>query len=173
LRPERLEAIRADLRDPTSARARTVRYVAPWDVDHAVEPESLDLVFSQAVMEHVDDVPKVHATVYWFLRPGGVAVHTTDFKSHGLTRDWYGHWCVDPRLWRVAVQGTRPWLLNRYSHSGHLRAMEWAGFRVVAEELRPMPQAPRSAIAPEFADHTDVDLSTGSSHVIAVKPPAD
>ena len=144
-----------------------ITYAAPWDAAAVIRPEAVDLIFSQAVLEHVEDVPSTYRALHRWLRPAGVMSHAIDFKSHGLTRDWNGHWTVDGGTWKL-VRGRRPYLINRLPHSAHLQALRQAGFRVVAETVTEGPPVARPALAPEFAGLPDEDLRIDGAFVLAV-----
>ena len=64
----------------------SLRYAAPWRDASVMQPGSLDLIFSQAVMEHVDDLPATYAACRDWLRPGGLMSHQIDFRCHGTAR---------------------------------------------------------------------------------------
>ena len=105
-------------------------YVAPWDASDRVRPASVDLLVSQAVLEHVDDVDAAYGAMRRWLKPNGVMSHRIDYTCHGITRDWYGHWTVSPALWRI-VRGKRAYLISRPPHSAHVVAMQQNGFEIV------------------------------------------
>ena len=94
--------------------------------------------------------------------------HAIDFRSHGLTRDWYGHWTVPDALWAV-VRGRRPYLINRAGASEHARRIERAGFEIVRLDRTPAPPAPRRALARAFREMPEEDLATAGCFVIARK----
>lgn len=48
----------------------------------ALPGASLDLVFSNSVLEHIDDLPASLARQHALLRAGGMACHTVDFADH-------------------------------------------------------------------------------------------
>src|SRR5262249_36289260 len=54
LEPRRLELLR---REVASADGTLVKYVAPWHDLSLIEHETIDWIFSQAVLEHVADLP--------------------------------------------------------------------------------------------------------------------
>lgn len=65
----------------------------PGLIDYLVQPSGLsglsdevDLVISRAVLEHVNDLPATFRDMYGALKPGGIAIHLVDLKSHGLHR---------------------------------------------------------------------------------------
>ena len=50
----------------------------------ALENESADIIVSNAVLEHVQDLDALFASMQRILKPGGIMVHAADLKSHGL-----------------------------------------------------------------------------------------
>ncbi len=168
LAPERIDAIRAALLGQAST--FQIRYVVPWQGADELEAETVDFVYSQAVLEHVDDVPGAYSALYAWLRPGGIGSHQIDLQSHELTRDWNGHYGLPRLAWRV-MRGRRPWLLNRIPPSGHLDALRAAGFEIVASDrtLGP-PGLPRWRLAPSFRDLSDEDLETDGLFVQVRRP---
>ncbi len=167
LSPERLHAVRRALKEEQARNVR-ISYIAPWDHVSVMEPGTIDLVFSQAVMEHIDDIQTTYDALYKWLRPGGSMSHGIDYKSHFYTHNWNGHWTVSDWIWML-VRGKRPYLINRLPHSAHLRAMRQAGFDIV-EELR-NEDAPlaRSLLASRFKGLTDEDLKTKDACIQATK----
>jgi hypothetical protein len=89
-----------------------VRYAVPWWASDVVEPGSVEMIFSQAVLEHVDDLRGTYAAMASWSTPTGFLSHEIDFRSHGLARDWDDHWTIPDRQWRV-IRGRRPYLINR------------------------------------------------------------
>ena len=170
LEPRRVESIRRAVagKSERGGNGVEVRYFAPWDETAAILPESVDWVFSQAVLEHVDGVPGTYASLMKWLRVGGVMSHSIDYSCHGLTRSWNGHWTISDTLWRV-VRGRRVYLINRLPHSAHIRAMRECGFRIVAEQRTNGASLPRSELAPRFAGLSEEDLATSGAFVIAEK----
>lgn len=168
LAPERKNAIRAALAGERSD-GIGVRYAAPWTDAAFIESESVDLAFSQAVLEHVDDVAETYRALHRWLKPGGIMSHAIDFKSHGLTRDWFGHWTVPAWQWKL-VRGRRPYMINRVSASQHVELLRAAGFEIVLAQRTDAVPAPRAELAREFAAMPDDDLRTSGMFVIARKP---
>lgn len=169
LAQERLEVIRDSILHPSSADS-LITYVAPWFDSDTLPERSLDLVFSQAVLEHVDDLPFVYAALFRWLRPGGFMSHEIDFKCHGTASEWNGHWLYSETLWKV-IRGQRPYLLNREPHSMHVRLVRDHGFDLVCDI--PLHRPSRYTVlelAPRFRGMTEEDLTTSSAFLQAVKP---
>jgi len=169
LDPARVARLRAALGDLGSG---AIRYQAPWFGDGAVDPGTLDLILSQAVMEHVDALEDAYAACWLWLRPGGFMSHQIDFRCHETASEWNGHWAYSDLVW-WAIRGARPWLLNRVPHSEHIRLIEKQGFRIVYD--RPVEGeggVPRARLAARFRRMSDDDLRTAGAFVQAVKPAA-
>jgi SAM-dependent methyltransferase len=170
LNPDRLNAIRAAIESPSptpSADAR-VSYVVPWQPG-MIEGASVDLVYSQSVLQYPRDLAALYAEMYRWLKPGGIMSHEIDFKSIGLTEDWNGHWTCSDGLWQIAV-GRRRWSINRAPHSAHIALIESLGCRVACDERSKRPSAiARPQLAPRFRNLSDEDLTTSSALIQAVK----
>jgi hypothetical protein len=167
---QRVEAIkRAIAEEMSSKEGIALRYFAPWDDNTTILPESVDWAFSQAALEHVDDVEAAYINLMKWLRPSGIMSHAIDYTCHGLTRDWNGHWTVSDGMWRIA-HGKRMYLINRYPHSAHLRIIRSCGFHVVKELIARGEILDRTTVAPRFRQLTDLDLSTKSAFIVALKP---
>lgn len=168
LAPERLERIRRALVQP-DAPDSPIRYIAPWDDASKVEPGSVEMLFSQAVLEHVDDLPATYRAMHAWLAEGGVLSHQIDFKCHGLCRVWNGHWATSDTLWAL-LRGRRPYLLNRAPRSAHLTLLEENGFHVTLEKpVRQENTLARAELAPRFRELDETDLSCAGTFLQAVK----
>jgi hypothetical protein len=169
LEPRRLARIRSSIQQTDSADSM-MQYRAPWSTRGAVARNTLDLVFSQAVLEHVDGLPEVYRAIYAWLKPGGYMSHQIDFKCHASAREWNGHWTYSDLMWNV-VRGKDIWLINRQPYSVHLKLMTSSGFRVVNEQIvTTSSRITRAQLAPKFRLIPDSDLSTSEAYVLAVKP---
>lgn len=104
-----------------------IDYRAPWKEPTEVDVESVDFILTNAVMEHVADLPATYAAMSRWLRPGGYASHQIDFRSHSLFRAWDGHWACPDWLWSLFV-GRRLYLLNREPFATHRTLAHEAGF---------------------------------------------
>jgi SAM-dependent methyltransferase len=126
----RAAAIRLDIERDTS---EFVQSAAPWTDSSIIESNSLDWIFSQSVLEHVDDLENLYCLIGHWLKPGGYASHLIDFGSHGMTAEWNGHWALNNLAWR-ALRGKRPYLINRIPYAGHARFSAGNGLVTVLEK---------------------------------------
>ena len=111
-----------------------LKYAAPWTDAGVCPPESLDMIFSHSVLEHVDDPAATYRACFTWLKPGGVMSHKIDHSSHGITRSWNGHYAISRLLWRL-IYGKRPYLLNRRRPREHFEEMTRAGFEILPESV--------------------------------------
>jgi SAM-dependent methyltransferase len=165
---ERQKAIADALRDRTN-RNSIVTYVQPSEARQVISSGSVDLIFSQAVLEHVDDLETVYRSCSEWLRPGGLMSHQIDFKSHGTSREWNGHWAYPVLVWRL-IRGNRRYLINRKPCGAHIRAIEKAGFEIVSEErVRCYSRLKRAQLAGALREITPDDLTTAGVFLVAKK----
>jgi hypothetical protein len=106
-----------------------INYVVPWMGQKHEYIRDLDLIISQAVMEHVDDIHYAYSEMYNWLKKGGIVSHQIDFKAHEMTAEWDGHFYIKPKMWKFLSHG-RKYPMNRLPLSSHLKAMEKVGFKI-------------------------------------------
>ena len=146
-----------------------IRYFAPYDQEQVVVSGGADLLFSQAVMEHVDDPEALYRATHGWLKPGGMASHVIDYRSHGTSRRWNGHWAYSDAAWRF-VRGGRPFLLNRLPHTAHRERLTASRFDVVADvRARAATEVVRDELAPRFHAMSEDDLTTCGALLQAVR----
>lgn len=147
--------------------AAPLQHIAPWHDAASIEPGAIDWIFSQAVMEHVDDLPLTYRACRDWLKPGGVMSHQVDMKSHGTADAWNGHWAYSDAMWRV-VRGRRLYLINRAPASAHRAAMSAAGFAIVTDQpVIRRDGLPKARLAARFRAMSDDDAATAGLFVIA------
>ena len=146
-----------------------IRYMVPWERSRAIAPASVDLVCSQAVLEHVEDPRGVYESMHLWLREDGYISHEIDFKSHASSGLWNGHWTYSDFLWKV-VKGRYSYLINRLSFQDHLDLMKEVGFRVIHTSLASREsQLKRRQLARRFREMSDKELSTAAMFFQACK----
>ena len=153
----------------------------PQYIDYLVRPSGLsgfcaetDLVLSRAVLEHVNDLSASFGDMYAALKPGGLAIHLVDLKSHGLHRvnpldflqwpDW---------LWSLMYSAKG--VPNRLRVNTYREAGSQSGFDIVVLEptLRALMkdiEAVRPKLATRFKDLSDEDLACLGFWLICRKP---
>ncbi len=148
-----------------------IKYSVPWWEEQVVEEESLDLIISNAVMEHVDDLQQTYKTMYKWLVPGGYCSHIIDYGAHEFSIDWYKHLYYNNMFWKFLLHG-RKYSINRLSHSFQVEAMQKAGFEILLNErMKDKNVAERNKVNSRIRSlFSDEDLETSSGQIIARKP---
>jgi SAM-dependent methyltransferase len=166
LDPRRLQAI-ADCLLETGKDASPLQYINPQAASTTIVPGSVDLVFSQAVLEHVKDLSSLYRICRTWLKPHGLMSHQIDFRSHGTSREWNGHWAYPQKLWRL-IRGNRRYLLNREPCSTHLRLLSENGFQMVIEERARLSSRLRQGqLAAPFRTLSEMDLTTSGVYLLS------
>jgi hypothetical protein len=172
LAPERVAAIRDAIRDVgTTHRGISISYMHPREDIRGWAATAPDMMFSQAVMEHVDEVELegTYKSLASLLAVGGVMSHQIDFRSHGFAPTWDGHWALSDRRWKLN-RGRRRYAINRQPLSQHVALIETAGLSIVdIRRVFEQPTLKRHELAPQFRGNSAEDLSTRSALVQAVK----
>jgi SAM-dependent methyltransferase len=150
---------------------QVLNYHAPWTSLDDVPTASLDLILSQAVLEHVVNLEETYSAMFQWLKPGGYASHVIDFGCHHLSPVWNGHWAYSDWEWRL-VKGRRDILLNREPLSAQLRYAKKAGFEIllVKPEYNESNGLGVLTLARRFATLNPEDLRTCGAMVIMRKP---
>jgi len=168
LKDSRIEEIRRALLNINSSESPII-YKVPWyDID-VLDKGSVDMIFSQAVLEHIDDLEDCYQKMYEWLKPSGFISHTIDFKSHGLAKDWNGHWCYSDILWKL-IRGKRPYLLNREPLSTHIKLLHKVGFKIkTVLKIKKQSKLTIKDFSKRFQYLSEDDFTTSSVFIQAIK----
>jgi hypothetical protein len=124
--------------------------------------DEIDLVFSRAVLEHVNDLPATFADMHAAMKRDAIAIHQVDLKSHGLHQanpldflTWPDH------LWRLMY--SHKGVPNRLRVNSYRQILAQTGFNVISIEptLLADPadvRAVRPALASPFRQVSDKDM---------------
>ncbi len=167
LAPDRLARLRLQLAGDLTTGA--IRYLAPMGQMSEIPSDSVDVVLSQAVMEHVDQLAEVYAECFRCLKKNGYMSHQIDLRCHETAPEWNGHWKYSNLIWRL-MRGRRPWFVNRHPCSTHLGLVSQSGFDLSAKISQPGADGiERDQLASAFATLSDNDLQTAGLYLLATK----
>lgn len=170
----RIQSLRNELVDMKKQK-KSIQYMCPWNDPKIIENDSVDMVFSQAVLEHVEDLKHTYHAMYRWVKKGGWISNQIDFESHGLSDEWNGHWSFSDLTWKL-IKGNRPYLINREPLSKHLEYAQDAGFEIIS--VVPVKTFPseeyigtieRKKLAKKFRNMSEEDFTTTSAYVLARK----
>lgn len=167
LAPDRLERIRRllSVQEPGSA----VQYLAPFGEMIGIPSESIDWIFSQAVMEHVDNPAETYRQCFLCLKSGAIMTHQIDFRCHETAAEWNGHWKYPQWLWSI-MRGRRPWFVNRLPYSAHQHMQKDTGFTIFADAPQLQEDGiARNQLAGNFKLLSSTDLHTAGAMFVSVK----
>ena len=171
LAPSRVREIRNAVinHDNAGASGVEIRYFAPWHDESVIEAGSVDMIFSQAVLEHVEDLAGTYEALYRWLKSGGFMNHQIDLASHGLSKHWNGHWTYSDLAWKL-IRGRRTWLINREPYSTHRDLIGKNGFEIVHEvKVADASGITRNCLAARFAGISDDDFKTRTAYLLVRK----
>jgi len=131
---ERLSKIREQIANPGKSINSDIQinYKVPWFEDSVIQPETIDLIISQAVLEHIIDLEGAFRSMNKWLKTGGYVSHEIDYKAHETHKVWNGHWFYSKILWKIILKG-RSYPINRQPHSYYIKLINDCGFSLVQE----------------------------------------
>lgn len=142
-------------------------YKAPWDDVRVIQKQTVDMVFSQAVLEHVNDLAGVYHAIKLWLKLTGFVSNQIDFRCHGTADEWNGHWTISDFVWKLSRRNGL-YLLNREPHSKHIDILRQEGFEVISDIVeRGESRLKRDSLAPRFQTLSTDDLTTCGAFVQA------
>jgi hypothetical protein len=174
LQPERLSTLRQAIGQmAANDRASPIRYVCPWSAQ-SVAAGSADLVFSQAVLQEIENsgadgaLRRTFAAMATWLKPGGVMSHQIDLGMYGL-QPWDRHWTYRDTTWAV-IRGRRVNYINREPLSSYERLCSDFGFEIVLRDIvRPDAVTPTNKLACRYRLLSTRDRTARAVHIVAVK----
>jgi hypothetical protein len=125
---DRVQQLRAEIKAGLHS-GPMMSYHAPWTSVEDILPGSLDLVFSQAVLEYVP-IHKAYGAMSTWLKSESYASHVIDLSAHYLSPYSNGHWAYSDWQWYLA-NGKREASLNREPLSTHVTCANTNGFEVI------------------------------------------
>ena len=153
----------------------SIQYFCPWYESSVINKESVDIIFSQAVLEHVEDLSNTYESMYLWLKSGGVMSHQIDFKSHSTSDEWNGHWAYSDFEWKL-ISGKQTYSINREPLSTHIDLLNRKGFKILS--IIPVKTYPsekyigsihRNQLSKRFQKMQEEDFTTSGVHILSIK----
>lgn len=134
LSKERIQKIEYSIKNQNKNDSQIFYYNDKDIYNNKVNKNSIDLIFSQATMEHIDDISNQYRSMNNLLKPEGLISNSIDFRSHGYAPSWDKHWEFSDLYWKL-LRGKRPYLINRLPLSEHLKLMEMYNFKIIDNQI--------------------------------------
>jgi hypothetical protein len=174
LNTDRLQKIRDSIKSIDSSNGLSeetmIHYCVPWSDEKTIEQGSVDMIISQAVLQHVDNLEFTFRCMNKWLKNNGIMSHTIDFKSMGSSATWDGHWTYSDIEWKI-VKGRKKYLINREPYSTYLKLLRNHGFDLLFDRKTVSKSclASERSLAPRFRDIPKEDLTTSGVYIQAAK----
>jgi len=169
LSEERISAIRKEIIEIDNPQNKFIKYYIPWYDDKIIDKETIDFVYSQAVLEHVEDLEGTYAGIYKWLKKGGVMSHTIDFKSHGTSKSWNGYRTYSEFEWNI-VKGGKAFLINRIPYSIHIELQKKNHFKIIKNVPVKMDnKIPKRCFSTRFQNLSEEDMITSGVYLLSIK----
>ena len=107
--------------------SKLIKIVKPWEQSASL---GLDIVFSRAVMEHVNEPHLVYQSLKKHLKKDSIMFHDIEFHSHNITKNPNEHYKIPNLIWKL-ICGKREYYLNRYTLEEHLQSIRDNQFQII------------------------------------------
>lgn len=148
-----LEKIRHGILNPNQS-GGAVHYMAPWKGRMPPQAVNVDMVFSQAVLQLVNNLPRTYQAIYACMSGNGIMSHQIDLGWYLSAGEWNQHLAYSAAKW-MSLRAQSAYTINPARHSDHIRAMEDCGFRVLTDEKYTKP----SNLRPDQLSHRFQQIS--------------
>ena len=145
-------------------------YISSPELNYNIIPnDTIDVIISQAVMEHIDNIEVIYKLSYAKLKNNGIMSHQIDHRCHTLSDWWNGHWQYSDRLWKLAA-GRRPFTLNRLTSSEHISLIRATGFQILKIDRHiDKTGLPVLKFNHQFMNMSIADAQTDGTYILARK----
>ena len=175
LNENRLNKIRDSIKamnnpSPEEREGYMIKYQAPWKEANTIERETIDMIITQTVLQHLDDLEEIYRIMYTWLKKNGIMSHMIDLSALDLSDEWDGHWTYSDFEWKI-LKGRNIYLINREPYSKHIQCLHDLNLKIIDEikiKSEPTLQTQKS-LAKKFRNMSMEDLSISGLFIQAVK----
>jgi hypothetical protein len=169
LSTDRLELIRNEIVNMENPNNKFIEFQIPWYDSSVLEKNSVDFIYSQAVLQSVEDLENTYHAMSDWLMPLRIMSHTIDFKSMDITKDWNSHWTFSDFEWKI-VKGGKNFLINRQPFSYHIDLHYKYGLKVLKKSLEKMKNdLSKNQLSKRFEALNDDELTTSGMYILSQK----
>jgi hypothetical protein len=148
---------------------KMITYLVPWENTSVIRPGSLDMIISQTVLQHVENLSFIYNKMNNWLRLGGLVSHQIDFRSLNYADTWYGHWEYSDIEWKI-VRAKKHRFINREPHSTHINFLKKNSFTIICDSKVTADSALITNKLPKrFKDSPSEDFTISGAFIQAIK----
>ena len=146
-----------------------IKYKIPWYNSKIINNYFVDFIYSQAVLEYVDDLDNTYSAMSKWLKPSGLMSHTIDFKSDGITKSWNGHWTFNDFEWKI-IRGDKTVIINRQPLSKHTNFNSKYEFTIlVKSRIKMENKLNKNQFSKKFQNLSEADITTSGVYILSKK----
>jgi hypothetical protein len=169
LSEDRLNAIRKEILEIDKLDNSYIKYKIPWYDSKVINNNTIDFIFSQAVLECIEDLDETFNAMSKWLKPSGLMSHTIDLKSHSITKSWNGHWTFNDFEWNI-VKGGKSFLINRQPFSKYVELNSKYGFKILVKEQVTLENKFKiNHISKKFRTLSEEEITTSGLYILSKK----
>jgi hypothetical protein len=169
LSEDRINAIRKEILDSKNPNNTYIRYHIPWSSPEIIENETVDFVYSQSVLQYIEDLDHTYSAIRKWLKPSGIMSHSIDLSSIGITKKWNYHWTFEEVEWKI-IKEDRSFIISRHPLSAHLQKHAHYKFKILESIANTKDtHLKRSQLAKAFKGLSDEDLTTNNIYILSIK----
>lgn len=169
LNQNRLDAIRSEIKDLNNPENKYIRCHVPWYDAEVISNNSVDFIYSQSVLQYIEDIDTTFSAMRNWLIPNGLMSHSIDLSSIGLTKNWNGHWTFSDLEWKLMKAG-KDFIISRRPFSFYIAQNKDHDFNILSQRTRTRTSTITSnQLARPFKDLSDLDIQTSGAYILSQK----
>lgn len=167
LAEDRLNVIRKEIMDIDNPDNIFITYYIPWKETDINRDNKIDFIYSETVLQHVEDLEYTYAAMKKWLKPTGLMSHTIDFESMNVTESWNGYWLFSDFEWNI-VKGGKIFLINREPISKHIELHSKHGFEILINSpIKRSNKMNRSQFSRKYQNLSEEDITTNGTYMLS------
>ena len=128
---------------------------------------SVDFIYSQSVLQYIDDLEGTFIAMKNWLKPSGLMSHSIDLSSIGLTKNWNSHWTFSDLEWKLMKVG-RDFIITRRPFSTYIDHHKKYSFKILERKFVTQEnKLHNDQLASAFKDLSESDIKTSDAYLLS------
>ncbi|WP_299363274.1 methyltransferase domain-containing protein [Winogradskyella sp.] len=167
LNEERLNAIRSEILDLKNPNNKYIKCHVPWYDSKIINNASVDFIYSQSVLQYIDDLDGTFVAMKNWLKPNGLMSHSIDLSSIGITKNWNSHWTFSDLEWKLMKVG-RDFIITRRPFSAYINQHKTYDFKILEQKfVMRESKLQNGQLASTFKHLSDSDIKTSDAYILS------